>query len=170
MNLEEEKKKIILKKLRKSAIKKLFLILIMSLAFGTFIILVMSFTENDINMYAKKVAFEIFTVMMFLFQLDDFLIAVCILAECLTLKKAEIKYYIANARQLKPTPWPLHLGRRMFNLKMVVYEYKGKSRTRIIWANVMARNKDYRLLLLVPENKRKNIYAFPLINFVDVMK
>lgn len=82
----------------------------------------------------------------------------------------EIKYYITSARQLQSTPWPLHLGSRMFNLKMVFYEYGGKSRVRMIWANVMARSKDYRLLLLVPENKRKNIYAFPLINFVDVMK
>lgn len=57
----------------------------------------------------------------------------------------------------------------MFNHKLVVYEYEGKSRKRFLWANVMVRSKDYRLLLLVPEKKQKNIYAFPLVNFVDVL-
>lgn len=168
MILEEEKNKIILKRLRQSAIKKLFAILIISLVFGTFVMLVLSFS-GDANMHTKMMAFGIFALMMFLFQLDDFLIAVCTLVECLALKKLEIKYYIAKASKIKPSPWPLHLGRRMLNHKKVVYEYGGKSRARILWANVMVRSKDYRLLLLVPENKHKSIYAFPLVNFLDVM-
>lgn len=168
MILEEEKKKIILKRLQKSAIKKLFAILIISLVFGSFVMLVLSFS-GDANMHTKMTVLGIFAFMMFLFQLDDFLIAVCMLVECLALKKLEIKYYIAKAGKIKPSPWPLHLGRRMLNHKKVVYEYEGKSRTRILWADVMVSSKDFRLLLLVPENKHQNIYAFPLVNFVDVM-
>lgn len=168
MILEDEKKKIILKRLQKSAMKKFFTILLISSIFGIIIMLVISLSR-DVNTHAKMTAFGYFAFLMFLFQLDDFLIAVCMLVECLALKKAETKYYIVKASQIKPSPWPLHLGSRMFNHKLVVYEYEGKSRTRFLWANVMVRSKDYRLLLLVPENKHKNIYAFPLVNFVDVM-
>ncbi len=158
----------ILKRLRKSAMKKFFTILLISFIFGVLIMLVISLS-GDVNTHAKMTAFGYFTFLMFLFQLDGFLIAVCMLFECLTLNKAEIKYYIVNASKIKPSPWPLHLGSRMFHQKLVVYEYEGKSRARFLWANVMVRSKDYRLLLLVPENKHKNIYAFPLVDFVDVM-
>lgn len=168
MNLEDEKKKIILARLQKSAIKKFFAILLISLFLGIFVVLVMSFSD-DVNTSAKMTAFGIFAFIMFLLQLDDFLIAVCTLVECSALKKPEIKYYIAQASQIKPSLWPLHLGRRMFNHKRAVYEYEGKKRTRILWANVMVHSKDFRLLLLVPENKPQSIYAFPLVNFVDVM-
>lgn len=82
-----------------------------------------------------------------------------------------MKYHIANATKIKPSPWPLNLGNRLLNHKKIAYEYEGKKRTRIIWANVMVRSKDCRLLLLapMPENKHRNIYAFPLVDFVDVI-
>ena len=168
MILEDEKKKIILKRLQKSAMKKFFAILVITLIFGISIMLVIGLSD-DVNTQAKMTAFGYFAFLMFLFQLDDFLIAICVLVECLALKKAKTEYYIVKASQIKPSPWPLHLGSRMFNQKLVVYEYEGKSRTRFLWANVMVRSKDYRLLLLVPDNKHKNIYAFPLVNFVDIM-
>lgn len=167
MILEDEKRKMILKRLRNSAMKKFFTILLISSIFGIIIMLVIGLSD-DVNTDAKITAFGYFAFLMFLFQLDDFLIAVCMLVECLALKK-QTKYYIVKASQIKPSPWPLHLGSRMFNHKLVVYEYEGKSRKRFLWANVMVRSKDYRLLLLVPENKQKNIYAFPLVNFLDVM-
>ncbi|MCM1288716.1 MAG: hypothetical protein NC240_10435 [Clostridium sp.] len=168
MILEEEKKKVILKRLQKSAIKKLFAILIISLIFGIFVMLVLSFS-GDADTRTKMMALGIFAFMMFLFQLDDFLIAVCMLVECLTLKKSEITYHIVKATQISPSPWPLHLGRRLLNHKKAVYEYEGKKRSRILWANVMVNSKDFRLLLLVPENKHKNLYAFPLVNFTDII-
>lgn len=169
MDLEDEKKKIILKRLQRLAIKKFFAILVISFFLGFFVMLVLSFFGNS-DTYTKIMAFGMFALLMFLFQIDDFLIAICMLVECLALKKVETKYYIVKASQIKPSPWPLHLGSRLLNHKKVVYEYEGKSRTRILWANVMVASKDFRLLLLVPENKHKNIYAFPLVNFLDVMK
>lgn len=91
------------------------------------------------------------------------------LVECLALKKPEIKYCIVRASQIKLSPSPLQLGSRRFNHKIVVYEYEGKRRTAFTWANVMVRSKDYRLLLLMPEKKRQNVYAFPMVNFTDVI-
>ncbi|MCM1494548.1 MAG: hypothetical protein NC089_01955 [Bacteroides sp.] len=168
MVLEDEKKKMILKRLRQSAMKKLLAILVISSCSGIFVVLIMSFSD-DLSPYAKMMAFGIFALLMLLFQLDDFSIAACMLVECLILKKPEVKYDIVNASQIKPSPWPLHLGSRLLNRKMAVYEYEGKSRTSMLWANVMVRSKDFRLLLLVVEKKHKSIYAFPLVNFIDVM-
>lgn len=167
MVLEDEKKKIILKRLQKSAIKKLFVILAISLFVGFFVMVVVGFS-HDVNTHAKMMAFGYFTLVMLLFQIDDFLIAICRLAECRELKKAEIKYDIVKASQIKPSPWPFHLGSRMLNQR-AVYEYEGNRRTRLLWANVMVKSKDYRLLLCMPDNKQKHIYAFPFVNFMDVV-
>lgn len=169
MILEDEKKKVILKRLRKSAMKKFFAILAISFAFGIFVAFVMSLTDDANDMHEMLIGFGIFAFLMFLFQLDDFLVAVCMLVRCAALKKPEIKYYVAQANQIKPSPWPLHLGSRMFNRKIVVYEYEGKRRTEFTWANAMVKGKDYRLLLLVPEKKRQNFYAFPMVNFTDII-
>lgn len=96
MVLEDEKKKMILKRFRQSAMKKLLAILVISSCFGMFVVLIMSFSD-DLKPYAKMMAFGIFALLMVLFQLDDFLIAVCMLVECLILKKPEVKYDIVNA-------------------------------------------------------------------------
>lgn len=168
MVLEDEKKKIILKRLQKSAVKKFFIILLISFGFGIAVMLIIGLTDG-MDTDAKMTAFGYFAFLMFLFQLDDFLVAVCMLVECLALKKPEIKYCIVQASQIKASPWPLHLGSRMFNQKVVVYEYEGKRKTAFTWANVMVRSKDYRLLLLMPEKKRQDIYGFPMVNFTDVI-
>lgn len=168
MVLEDGKKKMILKRMQKFAMKKIFIILLISLIVGISVMLVMSLSD-DIDTHAKLTGFGIFAFLMFLFQLDDFLVAVCMLVRCAALKKPEVKYCIAQASQIKSSPWPLHLGSRMFNRKIVVYEYEGKRRTEFTWANAMVKIKDYRLLLLVPEQKRQNIYAFPLVNFTDII-
>ncbi len=169
MVLEDEKKKIILKRLKKMANKKFLAILVTSVFWGFVVMILLSFLgDSDTN--TIMMAFGMFTLLMFLFQLDDFLIAICTLVECLALKKAETKYYIAKASQINPSPWLFHLGSRLLNHKKAVYEYEGKRRTRMLWGNVMVKSKDFRLLLLVPENKHKNIYAFPLVNFLDVVE
>ncbi|MDE6530614.1 MAG: hypothetical protein K2K96_07550 [Lachnospiraceae bacterium] len=163
MILEDEKKKIILKRLRKSAMEIFFIILLISLSGGIFIMFVLGFLA-DIGLSGGVFAGELVAIVIFLGRLDDILIVVCVLVECLKLEKSETRYYIVKASDIKPSPWLLSKS-----YKTVVYEYEGKSRIRIIWADVMIRRKDHRLLLLVPENKHKNIYAFPLVNFVDVM-
>lgn len=124
---------------------------------------------SDIDIGANVIVSGFFALMMFIFQIDDFLIAICMSVECSELKKAEIKYDIVKSDQIKPSPWPFHLGSRMLNHKKVVYEYEGKRRTRMLWANVMIKSKDYRLLLLAPEHKPNHIYAFPFVNFKDVV-
>lgn len=101
--------------------KKFFAILAISFAFGVFVALVISLTDDANNMHEKLLGFGIFAFLMFLFQLDDFLVAVCMLVRCAELNKPEIKDYVAQASQ-KAFPWPLHLGSRMFNRKIVVYE------------------------------------------------
>lgn len=168
MLLENEKKEIILKRIRQSALKNFLKVLLLALSVGLCVFLIMTFF-GDADTSAKLMALRIFTLLILIFMIDDFLIAVCLLAECVTLKKSDVKYHIANATKIKPSPWPLNLGNGPLNHKKIVYEYEGKKRTRIIWANVMVRSKDYRLLLLVPENKHRNIYAFPLVDFVDVI-
>lgn len=166
--LENDKKEIILKRIRKMACKNLLKVLLLALSVGACVFLIMTFF-GDADIHAKLMSLGIFTLLMLIFMIDDFLIAVCLLFECATLKKTDLKYHIANAAKIKPSPWPLHPGSRLLNHKKIEYDFEGKKRTRIIWANVMIRSKDYRLLLLVPENKRRNIYAFPLVDFVDVI-
>lgn len=168
MVLTDKTKKVILKRLQRSAINKISAILIISVIFGFVVMLILRFI-SDIDMSANMMVFGMFALMMFLFQIDDFLIAICRLVECRELKKAETKYDIVKASQIKPSPWPFHLGSRMLNHKRAFYEYEGKRRTRLLWANVMVKSKDYRLLLLVPGNKQKHIYAFPFVNFMDVV-
>ena len=168
MVLEDEKKEIILKRLRKSAIKKLLEILVLSLSVGLCVMLIMSIF-GDADMYAKLMSLGIFTLLILVLQIDDFLIAICRVVECRELKKAEIKCDIVKAGQIKHSPWPFHLGSRILNHKRADYEYEGERRTRLLWANVMVKSKDYRLLLLVSVNKPKHIYAFPFVNFTDVV-
>ncbi len=143
-----------------------FTMLLISLSVGISIMLLLVFLlgvmPTDLNIFIVGY----WTLFTFLVRLDDFLIVVRVLVECLELEKAETKYYIVKASDIKLSPWLLS-GK--YGHKWVFYEYEGKSRRRIIWANVMVRSKDHRLLLLVPENKHQKIYAFPLVNFVDVM-
>lgn len=96
-----------------------------ALSFGICVMLVVSF-DRQADTHAKVTVFGYFTLLMLLLQSDDFLIAVCMLVECLTIKRAEIKYYIVTSSQIKHSPWPLHLGSRKFHYKMEVYEYEGK--------------------------------------------
>lgn len=169
MVLEDQKKRIILKRLQRSAIKKIFAILAISFAFGLVVLLILTFTSDDMDMRAYMTFFGGFSFFMFLLHIDDFLIAICMLVECGELKKAEIEYSIVKASEIKPSPWPFHLGSRLLNHKKAVYEYKGKRRSRLLWAHVMVRSRDFRLLVLVPKNRPKHIYAFPFVNFVDVV-
>lgn len=166
--LENDKKEIILKRIRNLACKNLFKVLLLSLSVGVCVFLIMTLF-GDADIHAKLMSLGIFTLLMLIFMIDDFLIAVCLLFECATLKKSDLNYHIANATKIKPSPWPLHPGSRLLNHKKIEYDFEEKKRTRIIWANVMVRSKDYRLLLLVPENKHRIIYAFPLVDFVDVI-
>lgn len=82
--------------------KKLFAILAISLSFGIFVMIIINL-EGKVDTHAKVTALGYFTFLMLLFQLDDFLIAVCMLVECLAIKKAEIKYQIVTASQIKPS-------------------------------------------------------------------
>ena len=82
--------------------------------------------------------------------------------------KFAVEYSVVTASKLGPSPWPFHLGRRMLNHKKAIYEYKGKKQSRLLWADIMVKMKDFRLLVLVPKNKPKHIYAFALVNFLDV--
>lgn len=122
MVLTDKTKKVILKRLHRSAINKIAAILIISVIFGFVVMLILRFI-SDIDMSANIL---VFALMMFLFQIDDFLIAICRLIECRELKKAETKYDIVKASQIKPSPWPFHLGSRMLNHKRAFYEYEGK--------------------------------------------
>lgn len=143
-----------------------FTMLLISLSVGICIMLFLIFLLGNMPIHLIMYIVGYLALLTFLVRLDDFLIVVRVLVECLELEKAETKYYIVKASDIKLSPWLLS-GK--YGYKWVFYEYEGKSRRRIIWANVMVRSKDYRLLLLVPENKQKNIYAFPLVNFLDVL-
>lgn len=72
---------------------------------------------GDADTSAKLMALRIFILLILIFMIDDFLIAVCLLVECVTLKKSDVKYHIANATKIKPSPWPLNLGNRLLNHK-----------------------------------------------------
>ncbi len=168
MTLTDKAKQVILKRLQRTAITKIAEILAISVITGLAVMLILWFT-SDLDIRANIMAFGWFATVMFLFQIDDFLIAICRLAECRELKRTKIKYDIVKASQTKPSPWPFHLGSRMLNHKRAVYEYEGKRRTRLLWANVMVKSKDLRLLLLVPDNKQTHIYAFPFVNFKDIV-
>lgn len=102
MILEDKKKENYIKKIAEICNEKVFTILLISSIFGIIIMLVIGLSD-DVNTDAKMTAFGYFAFLMFLFQLDDFLIAVCMLVECLALKK-QTKYYIVKASQIKPSP------------------------------------------------------------------
>lgn len=168
MVLDEEKKQIILKRLRKSALKKLLVILISSFIIGI-VVMILLCVLGDADMRTLLITFEAMALLMLLLQLDDFLIAVCMLLECGMLKGTSVKYDIVKADKIGPSIWPFHLGSRMLNHKQAVYEYEGKKRTRQLWADTMVRNKDNRLFLLIPEKKPKRMYAFPFVEFLDII-
>lgn len=101
MILTDKSKKVILKRLQRSAIHKIATILAISVIFGLVIILVVMLSYTD--MRTNMIVFGWFALIMFLFQIDDFLIAICRLVECRELKKAEIKYDIVKAGQIYAT-------------------------------------------------------------------
>ena len=169
MFLEDDKKRIILKRLQISAIKKILAILAISFAFGLVAMLILTFISNDMDMRAYMMFFAGFSLFVFVLHIDDFMIAICMLVECMELNKADIEYSVVTASKIGPSPWPFHLGRRMLNHKKAIYEYKGKKQSRLLWADIMVKMKDFRLLVLVPKNKPKHIYAFALVNFRDVL-
>lgn len=90
MILEDEKKKIILKRLRKSAMEIFFTMLLISLSSGIFIMFVLGFLA-DIGLSGGVFAGELVAIVIFLGRLDDILIVVCVLVECLKLEKSETK-------------------------------------------------------------------------------
>lgn len=168
MILEDDKKRIILKRLKITAIKKILVILATSFAFGLIAMLIITFTSDDMDMRAYMMIFVGFSLFMFILHIDDFMIAICMLFECMELKKADTEYFVVTASEIRPSPWPFHLGSRFLNRKKAIYEYEEKKRSRLLWADIMVKAGDFRLLVLVPKNKPKHIYAFALVNFLDV--
>ena len=81
--LLENKKEIILKRIRQFALKNFLKVLLLALSVGLCVFLIMTFF-GDADTSAKLMALRIFTLLILIFMIDDFLIAVCLLAECVT--------------------------------------------------------------------------------------
>lgn len=169
MILRDEKKAIIIKRLKKESLKDLIIDLSITIFTPLFIVIMFSLepkTDIDILM----ILFICFLALFVLLQLDELMIAVSGLSECRKIRKTETKCYIVMPAKITVSFWPFHLGRRpSSNPKRVVYMFEGKKYSTVMWVQSMARSGEFRLLLLVPEGKRKKIYAHPLIEYADAV-
>ena len=69
MILEDDKKRIILKRLQITAIKKILVILATSFAFGLIVMLILTFTSDDMDMRAYMMIFVGFSLFMFILHI-----------------------------------------------------------------------------------------------------